>query len=58
MPPTDLAEKFFQFVSPLQEQKQKRLKENAELESLRDWLLPMLMNGQVMVNPSAELKSA
>ena len=25
------------------------MKENAELTSLRDWLLPMLMNGQVKV---------
>ena len=25
------------------------LKENQELASLRDWLLPMLMNGQVSV---------
>ncbi|MDC5867522.1 restriction endonuclease subunit S [Vibrio europaeus] len=58
MPPKDLAEKFFQFVSPLQEQRQKKLKENAELEDLRDWLLPMLMNGQVAVKPSTEAKEA
>ncbi|ENM3886364.1 restriction endonuclease subunit S [Vibrio cholerae] len=56
MPPKDLAEKFFQFVSPLQEQRQKKLKENAELAGLRDWLLPMLMNGQVTVKPSTESK--
>lgn len=56
MPPKDLAEKFFQFVSPLQEQKQKKLKENTELEGLRNWLLPMLMNGQVTVKPSTESK--
>lgn len=54
MPPKDLAEKFFQFVSPLQEQKQKKLKENAELEGLRNWLLPMLMNGQVTVKLRSE----
>ncbi|MCS0093947.1 restriction endonuclease subunit S [Vibrio parahaemolyticus] len=58
MPPKDLAEKFFQFVSPLQEQRQKKLKENAELAGLRDWLLPMLMNGQVTVKPSTESKEA
>ncbi|EGQ8220193.1 restriction endonuclease subunit S [Vibrio parahaemolyticus] len=58
MPPKDLAEKFFQFVSPLQEQRQKKLKENAELEGLRDWLLPMLMNGQVTVKPSTEPQEA
>ena len=28
-------------------------KENQELSSLRDWLLPMLMNGQVTVGESA-----
>ncbi|MDW3080854.1 restriction endonuclease subunit S [Vibrio sp. 1403] len=58
MPPKDLAEKFFQFVSPLQEQRQKKLKENAELAGLRDWLLPMLMNGQVTVKPSTESQEA
>lgn len=58
MPPKDLAEKFFQFVSPLQEQRQKKLKENAELEGLRDWLLPMLMNGQVTVKSSTEPQGA
>ncbi|GHW70984.1 restriction endonuclease subunit S [Vibrio cholerae] len=58
MPPKDLAEKFSQFVSPLQEQRQKKLKENAELAGLRDWLLPMLMNGQVTVKPSTESKEA
>lgn len=58
MPPKDLAEKFFQFVSPLQEQRQKKLKENAELAGLRDWLLPMLMNGQVTVKPSTEPQEA
>ncbi|MCY0791255.1 restriction endonuclease subunit S [Morganella morganii] len=58
MPPKDLAEKFFQFVSPLQEQRQKKLKENAELAGLRDWLLPMLMNGQVTVKPITEAQEA
>lgn len=58
MPSKDLAEKFSQFVSPLQEQRQKKLKENAELAGLRDWLLPMLMNGQVTVKSSTELQEA
>jgi type I restriction enzyme S subunit len=48
-PPQELAQKFFDFVSPLQIKKQKQLKENDELVNLRDWLLPMLMNGQVTV---------
>ncbi|MDD2775131.1 MAG: restriction endonuclease subunit S [Gallionella sp.] len=48
-PPLNLAQKFFEFVIPLQIKKQKLLRENDELEALRDWLLPMLMNGQVTV---------
>lgn len=48
-PPQKLAQRFFEFVSPLQIQKQKLLQENNELEALRNWLLPMLMNGQVTV---------
>ena len=40
---------FYSFMEPLQNKKQKNLKENQELVSLRDWLLPMLMNGQVKV---------
>jgi type I restriction enzyme S subunit len=49
MPPEKEAKKFFDFVRPLQDKKQKLLQENSELETLRDWLLPMLMNGQVAV---------
>lgn len=48
-PPERLAEIFFEFAEPLQRKKQKVLKENEYLEDLRDWLLPMLMNGQVTV---------
>jgi len=48
-PPEKLAEIFFEFAEPLQRKKQKVLKENEYLEALRDWLLPMLMNGQVTV---------
>lgn len=49
MPPVSLAEKFYTFVEPLQQKKQKNLKENRQLTQLRDWVLPMLMNGQVKV---------
>jgi type I restriction enzyme S subunit len=48
-PPERLAKEFSKVIEPIQQKKQKALKENAELESLRDWLLPMLMNGQVTV---------
>jgi type I restriction enzyme S subunit len=48
-PPQILARTFFDFVNPLQIKKQKLLLENDELGALRDWLLPMFMNGQVKV---------
>jgi type I restriction enzyme, S subunit len=48
-PPQKFAQLFFEFVSPLQIKKQKLLQQNENLEALRDWLLPMLMNGQVTV---------
>lgn len=49
IPPIELAEKFYNFMKPIQIKKEKNLKENQELATLRDWLLPMLMNGQVSV---------
>lgn len=48
-PPQKLAQQFFNFVSPFKIKKQKLLQENDELETLRDWLLPLLMNGQITV---------
>ncbi len=38
----------------LQEKKQLALAENQQLSRLRDWLLPMLMNGQVTVKELEE----
>lgn len=49
IPPKELAEKFYEFMKPIQIKKEKNLKENQKLSELRDWLLPMLMNGQVKV---------
>lgn len=49
IPPKELLSKFEAFCLPLQKRKQEILKENQQLEQLRDWLLPMLMNGQVRV---------
>lgn len=46
-PPKDLASRFYEFTLPLQTKKQILLKENDNLVALRDWLLPMLMNGQI-----------
>jgi type I restriction enzyme S subunit len=45
----------FQFkVALFEKQRQKNLKQNQELSNLRDWLLPMLMNGQVSVGNAYE----
>ena len=49
IPSIEIAKKFYEFMKPLQIKKEKNLKENQELVSLRDWLLPMLMNGQLEV---------
>ena len=48
-PTSEIAEKFYEFMKPLQIKKEKNLKENQELASFRDWLLPMLMNGQIKI---------
>jgi type I restriction enzyme S subunit len=48
-PSKDVAEKYHSYVQSLENKKQSNLKQNKELASLRDWLLPMLMNGQVTV---------
>jgi len=49
MPTQEIAQRFFDFAVPLQIKKQKLLRENDELKFLRDWLLPMLINGQAKV---------
>lgn len=43
----DIVEKYQKIVIPLQEKIIKNQRENEELTSLRDFLLPMLMNGQI-----------
>lgn len=48
-PPKELMQVFYQKANPIHKQIQKNLKQNQQLTSLRDWLLPMLMNGQVSV---------
>ncbi|WP_449576552.1 restriction endonuclease subunit S [Lelliottia nimipressuralis] len=49
VPHKDLVKMFHDIMMPLHQKKQMNLKENSELEKLRDWLLPLLMNGQVTV---------
>lgn len=49
IPPEHLVKTFHDSMVSVHQKKQKNLKENAELIKLRDWLLPLLMNGQVTV---------
>ena len=53
-PKSEVVEKFYDFVKPIHSQKQKNLIQNQQLAELRDWLLPMLMNGQVTVKEAEE----
>ncbi len=49
IPPIKLQEQFQNFVSNTENKIQENAKQNQKLAELRDWLLPMLMNGQVKV---------
>lgn len=53
-PPYDLLKKCNSFFENIVKEKLRILDENQELASLRDWLLPMLMNGQVSVGEVEE----
>lgn len=48
-PPNELLMKFDQSVKPFDREIKNRSRQNQELTQLRNWLLPMLMNGQVKV---------
>jgi len=49
IPNQNILEKFNEIINPSFEKIINNLKENQQLSALRDWLLPMLMNGQVTV---------
>jgi type I restriction enzyme S subunit len=49
IPPPDILKQFDEFVSASVATISNNILENQELTALRDWLLPMLMNGQVRV---------
>lgn len=53
MPDKKIVEKYYEFVKPLEEKRQSGLQQNQQLATLRDWLLPMLMNGQATVGDAA-----
>lgn len=54
VPDEETVEKFYNIMDSIQEKKQTALAENQKLTELRDWLLPMLMNGQVTVKDENE----
>lgn len=49
-PTKSILKQFDDILNPVFEKQNKIELENIQLASLRDWLLPMLMNGQVKVN--------
>ena len=49
IPPSELLDKFSNLKKNIEKKKNVILKENQKLTQLRDWLLPMLINGQVKV---------
>ncbi|CAI8207068.1 MAG: Uncharacterised protein [SAR116 cluster bacterium] len=53
-PNTDLMSSFDKITNPLYEKQIIIQRENQKLSELRDWLLPMLMNGQVTVGEAKE----
>ena len=48
-PPVSMLEKYYELVDSNYARILNSTLENKELVKLRDWLLPMLMNGQVTV---------
>ena len=54
IPPFDLINNLHQILDPILEKMVKGQEENQKLAELRDWLLPMLMNGQVTVGKAQE----
>jgi len=54
IPPIKLIEEFGKIAVSSNEQVANNQKQNQQLSALRDWLLPMLMNGQVTVKEAEE----
>lgn len=49
VPPDNISRQFEEMMSPMFNKQKELARENQSLSALRDWLLPMLMNGQVTV---------
>lgn len=56
-PENDILEKFDSIVTPCINRMIANHKENQKLTELRDWLLPMLMNGQIKIKDAERLSS-
>lgn len=54
LPPKTILEKFDLIYKPIAKRIAETTKQNKKLAELRDWLLPMLMNGQVTVKEAQE----
>ena len=50
LPPANIIKKFSEYVRPIYQMKKQIANETSELIKLRDWLLPMLMNGQATIS--------
>ena len=55
IPPVKLIEEYNKFIGTVYAKFDSNCKQNQELANLRDWLLPMLMNGQVSVGEAEEM---
>lgn len=58
LPPIELVKKFNEKVQSIYETIGNNHKQNQQLTALRDWLLPMLMNGQVVYRGSTTYEGA
>lgn len=58
LPPKSLLDRYSEFRKNINQKISLLIKENKELSELRDWLLPMLMNGQVTVTDDANVSEA
>ena len=55
IPPIEIVNQLDKILNPIQKKQVIINQENQELTALRDWLLPMLMNGQVRVKEAEEV---
>jgi type I restriction enzyme, S subunit len=58
IPPSSLLEEFERMINPFFRFTTKNQQQNWKFSALRDWLLPMLMNGQVKIRDVEELSMA